>query len=86
MISEAKRITLEALLDEIIDLRGIIEHVDATFAKYGCHDVDVKETIGRGEPLFVICRKCRREAINTGTGYCVKCNTSEIARSIVGIR
>jgi hypothetical protein len=86
MTSEAKRITLEALLDEIIDMRGIIENVDVTLAKYGCHDVEIKETIGRGEPLFVKCTKCGKSALNAGDGLCVGCRTLQNVRSIVGIR
>jgi len=65
-------ISLERLLDEIIN--PIEETVDRTLEKYGCHDVDVRETVGKGEPLFVICRICTKSALNTGTGKCLDCH------------
>lgn len=84
MISERIQWQLKDLLDEIID--PIIENVDKTLEKYGCHDVDVRETVGGSEPLFFTCRRCKKSALNTGDGFCVGCRTRNAACQIVGLR
>lgn len=40
----------------------------------------------RRMPLFIICRACKKEVLNTGDGLCVGCGLTAVLRGIVGPR
>jgi hypothetical protein len=67
-------------------IRECEEEADKVLAKYGMHDVDVKETVGRGEPLFVTCIKCGTSALNAGDRLCVGCRTLQQIKEIAGFK
>lgn len=67
-----KSYTIRQLIENLFFEETFID--DKVMLKYGMHDVDVRETVGKGEPLFVTCRQCHKSALNTGTGKCLKCH------------